>query len=1352
MKIKSISIVLPVLLLVLVFPTWAGNIVFRHLDMSDDLSHYSVMALYQDEKGLIWMGTRNGTSVYDGNNMITYRHSLSDSTTIHNNYIHDIDGDRNGHVYFLTNRGVCVFDKKLEFFTELYVGSANDIACFRNDLFIVEENRVLKYDANGRKTDSFYELPDKSMHISCILFSGDELLLGTEKDGMFVYSPASGELSHPLKFGQICDIYKDTQGRCWIGTLDEGLFLLEKDKVTAYRHNSSDMTTICSDFVRKICEDKEGNIWVGTFWGLNKYIESEGNFERFTADAKTKLTYSSIWSMICDKQGTLWVGTYFGGVNYFNASQTVCQHYIADKDAAGVLVVGAMTEDNDHNLWICTEGEGLCRLDLKTNKVFWYKHDSKNFNSLSHNNLKSIYFDGKKNVLWIGTHLGGLNKFDLNTGKFTRYLYGKGGKSSYKSNIICDIVPYQDDLLLATHDGVYRFKPSDGTFSPMFKDNQKGDVIGLALDLQLDQRGILWIAGTDKGAYAYDFNQDKLYSYLPDTALSSNGVNCLFEDNDGRLWLCMAESGIDLYRMEQNDFENFDEEHHGLLSDCVYGACEMGNDKLLFITDNGLARFDYNNRKFTNFKANVSLPLVGINQKAIYRASNGRIYVGGVDGLISFVPEDLEQDALNYDIFPSKLFVNDQEISVGDETGILQSSLSDTPKITLGYGQNTFSVEYSVTNYVPLVREELVYKLENFSEQWSVFRNGKMVTYTNLNPGTYTLVVKSMGEANGLAQQSRLEIEVLPPWYRTIWAYLGYGILLCILLYLVITFYKHRVKLQTELEYERKHIKDIEDLNQYKLRFFTNISHEFRTPLTIIIGQMELLLQIKSFVPAVYSRMLNVYKSSMQLQSLITELLDFRKQEQGQMKIKVSPHNIVDFLKEIYLLFKEYAETKGLELNFVSSEKSIEVWYDSKQMQKVINNLLSNAVQYTPKGGSITLSIERKEYGVSVSVSDTGKGIKKGEINNVFDRFYQTEATILSSSNGTGIGLALTKGIVELHRGKIYVNSEEGKGSVFTFELPFGKTHFRPEEIVEEGKSEMIIMTDEKLLNDVCMMEEEEKLPEQPEGKRDWRILIVEDDEELRMMLVDIFQPYYIVEQACDGEEGLQKVIELQPDIVLSDVLMPKMSGIELCKRIKSQIDTCHIPIVLLTARTAFKHELEGLQYGADDYIVKPFDINILLVRCRNIVYSRLMLQEKFSKQLQTTAQIFATNPLDKEFMDKVISIVEENLDNVDFNVNMFAQEMGIARTKLFVKLKAVTGQTPNEFILTTRLKKAIYMLKEHPELNVSEISDRTGFSSPRYFSRVFKEKYNMAPQAYRKGNVLIANDELNENPEISEK
>ena len=499
---------------------------------------------------------------------------------------------------------------------------------------------------------------------------------------------------------------------------------------------------------------------------------------------------------------------------------------------------------------------------------------------------------------------------------------------------------------------------------------------------------------------------------------------------------------------------------------------------------------------------------------------------------------------------------------------------------------------------------------------------------------------------------------------------------------------------------------------------------------------METLLQVQTFTPNIYNKVLGIYKNSLQLRELITELLDFRKQEQGHMKIKTSKHNLVEFLYENYLLFLEYASSKQINFNFIKQTDDIEVWYDQKQMQKVINNLLSNALKHTKAEDTITIKVSQEQDHAIIEIKDTGSGIAAAEIDKIFDRFYQTEhLDSLNTGAGTGIGLALTKGIVELHHGTIRVESEPGKGSSFIITLKLGNQHFTKEQIVKEDVESTIqqptdvFVPSVEVLPDTAWKEEES-------NKRieDAKMLIVEDNESIKQMLVSIFETFYQVTTASDGEEALEKVREEMPSIILSDVVMPRMSGTELCKRIKTDFNTCHIPVVLLTARTAIEHNIEGLKIGADDYITKPFNTNLLISRCNNLVNSRRLLQEKFSKQPQAFAQMLATNPMDKEMLDRAMAIIERHLDNPDFNVNIFAREMGMARTNLFTKLKAVTGQTPNDFILSIRLKKGAVMLRNNPELNITEISDRIGFSSSRYFSKCFKEIYHVSPLAYRKG------------------
>ena len=492
-----------------------------------------------------------------------------------------------------------------------------------------------------------------------------------------------------------------------------------------------------------------------------------------------------------------------------------------------------------------------------------------------------------------------------------------------------------------------------------------------------------------------------------------------------------------------------------------------------------------------------------------------------------------------------------------------------------------------------------------------------------------------------------------------------------------------------------------------------------------------MLLQGQSFSPAAYNKLLNIYKNGLQLRELISELLDFRKQEQGHMKIKVSRHELVDFLYENYLLYVEYAATCNVHFRFDKGEEKLEVWYDSRQLQKVINNLLSNAFKYTPKGGTISLNVYKKGEEAVIEVRDSGAGISPEEIEKIFERFYQVGSDSVGTQ-GTGIGLALSKGIIELHKGRIEVSSHLDKGTTFTIYLKLGKEHFLKEQIdTEPVKEEPLSMPAEPQLQ-----LEQQVMDEDVQNRiKGAKMLIVEDNASLREMLAGLFEPYYEVITAPDGEEGLQKAQEVMPDIIISDIMMPKMTGIELCRQIKANFETCHIPVVLLTARTAIEHTIEGLRIGADDYITKPFNVSLLISRCNNLVNSRRVLQEKFSRQPQTQVQMLATNPMDKDLLDRTVAIIEKNLDNSEYSLSDLIKELYISRTNFFTKIKAITGQTPNEFILTIRLKKAAWMLKHELYLSVTEVSERTGFSSQRYFSRCFKDMYGISPLYYRTGN-----------------
>ena len=1238
------------------------------------------------------------------------------------------------------------FDLATQRFTTLLQGNISSI--YYNDaLFIGKKNEIFRYNERTGNFDLYYQLAGNNLEVFCMHIDRGCLWMGTTANGVYRLDLADKTLTRPLPKGNITSIYSDSRGELWIGSWEEGLHHVKADgSVETFAHQPGNPHSLSSNFVRACCEDNLGNIWIGTFNGLNRYDKRTGLFQNHAAGHAQSdgLTHSSIWCIVKDNQGTLWLGTYFGGVNYFNPEYEIYTRYTyssTEKEGLSNPVVGRTVEDRDGNLWIGTEGGGLNHYNRLTRQFKWFRPGD-GPNSLSQNNVKALYYDPSRQIIWIGTHLGGLDRLDIRSGRFTHYRMEPGNPETLPSDIVRDIAPYGDSLVVATQNGVCLFDPARGKCRQLFRDTKQGRTIKMVADIAIDRKGTLWIAATGEGVFSYRFDSGRLTNYRHDPArprsISNNNVNGITQDSQGDLWFSTSGSGLDRYCPDTDDFENFDQVKNGLASDCIYETRQSPvSGRLLLITNQGFSIFDRKTERFKNYSAENGFPLTAVNENALCVTRDGEIFLGSTQGMISFHEKELDFTPKPYKIILSRLIVNGAEIRVGDQTGILRRALCFTPEITLNANQSMFSIEFATSNYVPANKDDILYKLEGFSDDWNSTRGLNNITYTNLNAGTYRLLIKpGAGKDPALCPQVSLTIRVRPPYYRTPWAYLLYLAVTSALLAYLIRTYKTRIKLRESLKYEQQHIRDVEALNQSKLRFFTNISHEFRTPLTLIVAQVETLMRLQNFTPALYNKVLSIYKNSIQLRELVTELLDFRKQEQGHMKIKVSPHNLVDFLYENYLLFLEYAEAKHVRLLFEKETDQLEVWYDQKQLQKVINNLLSNAIKHTGPEDRITLGVKTEHGRAVISVADTGRGIPPHEADKIFQRFYQIDPAdgTEADKTGTGIGLALTKGIVELHHGDIRVQSEPGRGARFIVSLPLGNDLFREEEICPHPDS---VQQAEPPKSDYDALLRDE-LEENAPLKRlpDARILIVEDNDSIRHMLANLFRPFYDVLTAADGEEGWQLVQARMPRIVVSDVVMPRLSGTELCRRIKADFNTCHIPVVLLTARTAAEQHIEGMRIGADDYITKPFDTALLIARCNNLVNSRLLLQEKFGNQPQATARMLATNPIDKEILDRATDVIERHLDDTDFNVNVFAREMAMARTNLFTKLKAITGQTPNDFILTIRLKKGALMLRNNPELNVTEIADRIGFSSPRYFSKCFKEVYQVSPLTYRKGGI----------------
>ncbi len=1042
-------------------------------------------------------------------------------------------------------------------------------------------------------------------------------------------------------------------------------------------------------------------------------------------------------------QGNIWVGTYYGGVNVFNPSKTSNHFYYAEplqEDCLSFPVVGKMAEDSSGRLWICTEGGGLNCYNADTGIFTRYQHRKGDASSVGSNNLKSIFYRKENERLYVGAHLGGIFVLDLKSNKGHTLHNIVGDPTSLPHEIVNDIQEYKDGLALLTQGGVAFMDPVTEKFSPLSNDVNVRKLLNKRYAFEtflIDSRQRMWLASVNGGVICVDLPSSKITEYAMDTNNPSSigrfKVVHIFEDSRGSVFFCTIGSGIYEYQEGEQSFKSYSTSNQCLPSDYCYYICESVEDHRLFILHGkGLSIF---NREKGEVENTYHLFNQTYSQgSALYLDKNGTLFISGTNGLALFQKQSLyalpSKNLLNFD----KLFIFNEEICPNDQSGILTDILAKTSDIYLSYKQNNITVEFASFNYNNDRNCLFEYRLEGFDKAWTQ-TTGTTITYTNLPPGEYILRARPLAGKENLDEEVHLNIHVSAPFYATVWAYFFY--LLCLLGVMIafIRFKTRQAALKSSLEFERKEKERIEELNQVKLRFFTNISHEFRTPLTLILGQIEVLMQM-DLGTTIYNRILRIYKNAWHMRNLISELLDFRKQEQGYLKLKVEEQNLVAFTRQIYMCFYEYAQKKEITYRFDNVEETISVWFDSKQLQKVIFNLLSNAFKYTPNKGSIRVEVRMLASQAIVSVCDTGVGIPEEHISKIFERFYQTDNSS-SFTLGTGIGLALAKGIMNMHHGKIDVESTVGKGTKFTLSLPLGNRHFSDEEMATVESRESVIISEAvpMLPFEQIMDVEEEKTKVQENIKEEDKpiILLVDDNEELLSMLEDLFLPIYKVYIAHDGREGLEMARQIQPDLIISDVMMPEMSGKELCYKIKTNVELSHISVVLLTAQTSVEYVVEGLMFGADDYVTKPFNVKVLIARCNNLIKNKKRLIAHYAGKTITESPVTeAINERDKELLAKCVNIIKENFENPAFDVTALASELCVGRSKLYMQFKQMTGLTPNEFILKIKLDEAMSLLKNHPELNISEISIRLGFSSPRYFSKSFKAFFGVAPQTVR--------------------
>jgi len=1323
-------------LLLFTFQTgFCNDYLFNKLGVNEGLSQVSALDIHQDHLNRIWIGTRDGLNCYDGNKIKVYRSVKGDPSTLISSEILKI-AQMDNHLWLLSATGVSSMNLDNMLCKRYPLPLTQDICVFDNTIVVSTNAGVLQFNATKDSFEPIENLQQEGADYKALYNNRDEeLWVGTTEMGLLIYNKNTKEVGsyHENKIKDIAVIKRDNRYNIWIGSETSGLYLLTSNlEISDHFTTNRSSNSIINNAIRDIAIDQHGNVWIGTFRGISIYHPKTKTFQTLQNSKlnPTSLSHNSVYSFLIDRNDDIWIGTYFGGVNYTKTNNQLFTYYnnhLPNKHPS-YHVIGPLVEDEINNIWIGTEGGGLNYYDRATGNFTYYQANGEK-NALNQNNVKALHLHNR-NTLLIGTYMGGLNVLDIPSGTIKNYL----SQNDDAPSIIGDIKPYKGEYLISARSGLFLFNLATERFTPFLKREQRNKLGTNLFGIHVDSKENIWIASVKNGLFKYTPELDELKHYtsheFDSTSLGSNNVLNIYEDHKFRIWIATIGGGLSLYLPETDNFRTYTQLKDNLPSNHIYGITESRFGCLWISTLKGLSRFDVENNKFYNYDHTSGFPLSELNQHALLLSSKGELYVGGIDGMVSFNEAKMINPQPPTDIIISTLSVNNQEVRPYDHHNILTNDISATEQLTLGPKQNAFRLDFASLNYDPEMKHQYEYMLEGFDEKWIRITGKSYASYTNISPGKYKFKVRALDAINhDILGSKSIDLILKPSFYNTWYAYLIYT---AIFLSMIILFNYARiskVRLSYKLSQEQKERVYQDELNQNKLRFFTNISHEFQTPLTLILGSLELLKKSGQLPGKAKKRIELAYLNVSRLKNLTSELLDFRKVDQGYLKLKLQELNFIDYIEAIYNVFYEIAGSRKIKYSVLKEESNITIWCDPVQMDKVFYNLLSNAFKFTEDNtGEITIEIVNNAQDLEIYIKDNGKGIPENECDQVFNRFFQTENHQESNYVGYGIGLALSKSIVELHGGTIQVKSEIARGTTLIIRLQKGNKHFDPKHIfVQTANSDLAVV--EKTRNIDPESEEAIEAIEPPDMAP--TILVVDDNPDIIKLVKEVFEESYFILEAENGEEGFKIALEKQPDLIISDVLMPVLSDTEMCKKLKQNFLTSHIPVILLTARAAMEHKIMGIETGADDYITKPFNIDYLAARVDNIFNNLLILQQKYSQDISAKTRHITKNKMDQEFLDKAIKIIEENITDPDFSVTEFTAEMGQSRTLFYKKLKGVTGKTPNDLIQTIRLKNAAKILLTDPTKNVSEIAYDVGFSSPRYFSQCFRNHFGVIPSKY---------------------
>ena len=1339
---------------------------FEHFTVADGLPENSVFSMLQDHFGYLWLGTQNGLVRYDGYNMKVYTRDPNDSLSISDGNIIAIYEDKSGTLWIGTaDGGLNRFDRKREIFTRYMHNPDDSTSISSNQIYSICEDKnenILVGTAEGLV--SFKKSENTFKHIKKVSDNGlitqlnnaieniivDSLtnnIYVSNKNEILIYDSENELLLsnqnisvQENRFGMIHSFYQAKDGTIWIGhTKGLARFNSFENTIRFFKPFSSKKNNIENN-ITQITEDDNGFIWcsnISFLWSYRSSINPDGllcfnpvkeEFKRYKKDLQNEssISGSGISSILKDRSGVIWVGTWGFGLNKWDNKNQKFKRFSYDSIyPKGKLLGGISSLANDPEgiIWFGSLNFGLYSFNCLSDKFRNYWHDTGNF-------IICIYIENSE-TLWFGTHTKGLGKLNTSTGTITFFSNNPNDSSSISNNDVYYILPDGNDILwIATRGGgLNKFYKSSGKFVHYMHDskNPKSISSNEILCIYKDKEGTLWI-GTNNGGLT-KFNQtDETFKSFRFTKFTS--VGDIYENKNGNLWIGTYQSGLHLFDREKEKSVYNITEKNGLAKNQVNSILEDDSGNLWIGTENGLSKFDPKTHSTKNYFLSDDFQENRYTRMSFCKTSTGEMLFGTYDGFIMFHPDSIKDDPVP----PQVVISNVSLFNRPDEKLEYDGFISEMKELNLSYNEDDLRFDYVGLHYGDPSKNKYKYKLEGFDKDWIDAGTQRNAVYTNLDAGEYTFKVTACN-ADGVWNEegASLKIIIPPPFWATWWAFSFYILFLLDVLYSIKKYELGRTHLKNQHKLDEVKLKEREETDRMKSRFFANISHEFRTPLTLILGQIESIMS--SGIKLKKKGKLQVAnRNARRLLTLINQLLDISKIESGNMELNAEKHNIVSFLKSLFYSFESLAESKKIKLSFQSEFENLPVIFDPDKMEKVFYNLLSNAFKFTPINGEIKVVVkELKDSIVEIKIKDKGIGIPADRLANIFDRFYQVDGSQTREHEGTGIGLALAKEFIELHKGIITVNSKEGEGSEFIVQLPRGK--FDPE------KDQLIELPDKDSLSTTINYDLENAEAETnntgfasigKRGNNSEIILVVEDNSDVRAYMSEQLKKEYEVSEAVNGEDGLLKAQSEIPDLIITDVMMPKMNGYEFSSKIRSDEKTSHIPVIMLTAKAGFADKIEGLETGIDAYLIKPFSLMELRVRIKNLIDQRKKLRKRFSRSAVIKPSEVSAVSSDQTFLKKTLAVIEKNFEDEHFSVEILAAQVNMSPSQLNRKLNALIDQPAVKLINSFRLQRAADLLKNNTG-NVAEICFGVGFNNQSYFARAFKKQFGMSPSAYKK-------------------